>query len=89
MAFSLKAARENKNMFDQAMKLWKASGYDPADTPRGGASVHKNFLKPYYDFVIKQMTIDFPDIPHDRVRGQVMKAKTKIYSAWVRGRDNG
>lgn len=88
MAFSTKAARENKQMFDRALTFWRSSGYNPADTPRGSSWQQIEHLRPYLESVQQQMENEFPDIPSSRIRSQVMRAKTKIYSQWVRCRGN-
>ena len=86
MAFSTKAAHENKQMFDRALTFWRSSGYDPADTPRGSSWQQIEHLRPYTESVQQQMEKEFSDIPASRIRGQVMRAKTKIYSQWAKGR---
>lgn len=83
--FTKKHSDQNTAMDGRAEQLLRDAGYDPANTPHGSWE-HRQWLRPYVDTAESQLRAEFPGVPPDRIRGRIARARTRIYSLWVKTR---
>jgi hypothetical protein len=86
MTFTKQMAADNKVMLGRARELLLEAGYDPADTPYGDSLVHRNFVRPFYDYALPLMEAEFPHVTPERIHNRVTRAKTQLYGEWVNER---
>ncbi len=78
MAYSQMQADENKKMSVRARELLVEGGYDPANTPEGGYTVHREFLQPFIEYATEGLQLEFPDVSPARIAGRVWQARVAI-----------
>lgn len=84
--YTKQMAEENEIMLQRAITLWYESGYDPRNTPVGDGFTHREFLRPYLNYVQVRMENEFTHVHPERIRSRITRARTIIYSQWVRTR---
>jgi len=89
MGFTQKHADENKAMLDCALLLWKESDYRYDKIPKGEwLSTGWPYMIEFHESINTAMSVQFPQVPLNRVSRQVYSARYK-YDSQCKADDGG